>query len=65
MQRTTGVEIVIDCKNYSVINKTVMNDSFPPENKLSKNIVSTTAVADTGGLCVLLGSWIIKRSWNR
>ena len=32
MHLTTGVEIAIDRKNYSVINKTVINDSFPPEN---------------------------------
>ena len=60
MHRTTGVEIVIDCKNYSVINKTVMNDSFPPENKLSKNIVSTTAVADTGACVCCSGPGLLK-----
>ena len=37
MQRTPGVEITIDRKNYLVINNTVTNDSFPPESKLSKN----------------------------
>ena len=60
MQLTTGVKIAIDRKKYSVINETVTNNSFPSENKLSNNIVSTSAVADTGACVCCSGPGILK-----
>ena len=56
----TDVEIRIDRHNYSVINKTVMDSVFPSEHKLSKNIVNTSAVADTGACVCCSGPGLLK-----
>ena len=60
MQRTAEVEIVLDRHNYSVINKTLMNNSFPSENKLSNKIVNTSAVADTGACVCCSGPGLLR-----
>ena len=56
----TGVKIVIDRHNYSVINKTIMDSVFPSETKLSKNIVNISAVADTGACVCCSGPELLK-----
>ena len=56
----TGVEIVIDRHNYSVINKTVMDSVFPSEHELSKNIVNTSAVDDKGACVCCSGTGLLK-----
>ena len=54
------VDIRIDRCNYSVINKTIMDNMFPPENSLSKKMVNTNAVADTGACVCCSGTDLIR-----
>ena len=54
------VDIALDRHNYAVINKSIMDNEFLSENRLSRNIVSTSAVADTGACVCCSGPGMIK-----